>query len=425
MSDGNMIIPVISLILQIFSLSIGLYYFFIGFVGFLPIKDKNKPIKDKNHKFALLVAAHNEEQVIANMVKSLQAIDYPAEDYDIFVIADNCTDATARCAREAGAIVCERFDAARRGKGYALEWMFSKLFDMETKYDYVAVFDADNLVDSNFLRAMNKRANQGFKVVQGFLDSKNPYDSWITASYSYCFWSINRIFQLPRYKLGLCCELSGTGFVIALDTLKKLGWGATCLTEDMEFTMKLCLNGEKVAFAYDAKVYDEKPLTLRQSWRQRTRWMQGHWDVASRYFWKLIKRGIKERSWSCIDCATYLVQPIRVIAVGIITFFAYVETFGGDFGFIQMGDLAMTVIPGWIWQAIVVIQMLYMPFVVCFERREIRLNMLWFYFGYVLYNFTWVPIAVVGCVKKNKTEWAHTQHTRTISLEELNLDKRR
>lgn len=175
--------------------------------------------------------------------------------------------------------------------------MFDKLYKMDEQYDYISVFDADNLVDKNYLKAMNERANQGFKVVQGFLDSKNPYDSWITAAYSFCFWSVNRIFQLSRYKLGLCCELSGTGFIIALDTLKKLGWGATCLTEDMEFTMKLSLNDTRVAFAYDAVVYDEKPLTLKQSWRQRVRWMQGHCDVASRYFFKLIKKALKRENF--------------------------------------------------------------------------------------------------------------------------------
>ncbi|MCD8390437.1 MAG: glycosyltransferase [Firmicutes bacterium] len=421
MSDGNILLTVLSVILQVFALTIGLYYFFVGLAGFLPIKDKHKQITNKNHKFALLVAAHNEEQVISNMVKSLQELDYPEEFYDIYVIADNCTDNTAKIARDAGAIVYERTDAQKRGKGYALEWMFERLYEMGDKYDYVSIFDADNLVDKNFLKAMNKKANQGFKVVQGFLDSKNPYDSWITASYSYCFWNNNRTFQLSRYKLGLSCELSGTGFIIALDTLKKLGWGATCLTEDMEFTMKLSLNGEKVAFAYDAKIYDEKPLTLAQSWRQRVRWMQGHWDVASRYFWKLIKKGFKERRFSCIDCATYLVQPIRIIALAVITFFAYVETFGGDVGFLQTSDFAMSIFPSWIWQAIVVVQLLYVPFVVSYERRELKLNMIWYYLGYMLYNFTWAPISLVGCFKKNDTEWSHTKHTRIISMKELQV----
>ena len=227
MSDGSMFLTVFSIILQVFSLSIGIYYLIVGITGFLPIKDKNKKISDKTHKFALIISAHNEEVVIGNMVESLKQLDYPDDAYDIFVIADNCDDNTAKAAEDAGALVYVRNVPELRGKGHALEWMFDKLYKMDEQYDYISVFDADNLVDKNYLKAMNERANQGFKVVQGFLDSKNPYDSWITAAYSFCFWSVNRIFQLSRYKLGLCCELSGTGFIIALDTLKKLGWGAT------------------------------------------------------------------------------------------------------------------------------------------------------------------------------------------------------
>lgn len=419
MSDGSMFLTVFSIILQVFSLSIGIYYLIVGITGFLPIKDKNKKISDKTHKFALIISAHNEEVVIGNMVESLKQLDYPDDAYDIFVIADNCDDNTAKAAEDAGALVYVRNVPELRGKGHALEWMFDKLYKMDEQYDYISVFDADNLVDKNYLKAMNERANQGFKVVQGFLDSKNPYDSWITAAYSFCFWSVNRIFQLSRYKLGLCCELSGTGFIIALDTLKKLGWGATCLTEDMEFTMKLSLNDTRVAFAYDAVVYDEKPLTLKQSWCQRVRWMQGHCDVASRYFFKLIKKGIKERKLSCIDCAVYLVQPIRIIATGIITFFAYAQTFhpDGDLGFIQLSYIFGN---SWLWNVIVILQFCYTPFVIWYERREFKPKMVFYYFTYILYNFTWVPIAIQGMIGKNKTEWSHTKHTRTISMEELN-----
>jgi cellulose synthase/poly-beta-1,6-N-acetylglucosamine synthase-like glycosyltransferase len=422
MPNGNIFLTVLSIILQFFSLSIGIYYLIVGFFGFLPIKNKYKRISDKTHKFALIISAHNEEAVIANMVSSLKAIDYPKEAYDIFVIADNCDDNTAEAARNAGAIVYERFNENQRGKGYALEWMFDKLYNMEKKYDYISIFDADNLVDSNFLTAMNDKANHGFKVVQGFLDSKNPYDSWITAAYSYCFWSINRIFQLARYKLGLCCELSGTGFIIAVDVLKKLGWGATCLTEDMEFTMKLALNDEKVAFAYDAVTYDEKPLTLAQSWRQRVRWMQGHCDVASRYFFKLFKKGLKERKLSCIDCAVYLVQPIRIMAMGIITFFAYFQSFypDGNLGFIQLSYLFDNPL---IWDIIVFLQFMYLPFVIWYERREIKLKMIFYYLTYIIYNFTWIPIAIQGFIRRNKTEWSHTRHTRVVTIDELNKIK--
>ena len=418
MPDNFSFLTLLSIVLQVFSLSIGLYYFIVGICGFIPFKEKRNKISDKLNRYALIISAHNEEAVIANMVESLNRLKYPREMYDIFVIADNCSDCTAERAKAAGAIVYERFNPTKKGKGFALEWMFEKIYKMEKKYDYISIFDADNLVDENFLAEMNDKANRGYKVVQGFLDSKNPYDSWISASYSFCFWSINRIFQLARYKLGLCCELSGTGFIIEVDTLKRLGWGATCLTEDMEFTMKLCLNDEKVAFAYNARVYDEKPLTLMQSWNQRVRWMRGHCDVASRYFWKLIKKGLKEKKLSCIDCAAYLVQPIRIIALGIITFFAYVQTFypSGDIGFIQLSYLFGN---SWVWTAICILQMLYMPFVVIYERKGFKPIMVPYYFTYMVYNFTWIPIAIMGMAGKNNTEWSHTKHTRTITVDEL------
>lgn len=419
MSDT--VFTVISIMLQIFSLSIGVYYLIIGLAGFLPVRHRQCQ-NDKIHTFALIISAHNEEKVIANMVNSLNLLDYPKEAYNIIVVADNCTDNTAYEAEKAGAEVYVRNNALLKGKGYALEWIFEKLYHKEQRYDYISVFDADNLVDKNFLTEMNKMANQGYTAVQGFLDSKNPYDSWISAAYSYCFWTVNRIFQQARYNLNLCCELSGTGFIIASDTLQKLGWGATCLTEDMEFTMKLALNNEKVAFAYGAKVYDEKPLTLKQSWKQRVRWMRGHCDVASRYFKPLVKKGIRERKLSCIDCAVYLIQPVRITAIGIITFFAYAQTFfpNGDLGFVQLAYLIPnSVVWTTIWNIIAVLQICYTPFVVWYERREISLKMIFYYLTCIIYNFTWVPIAVQGMIEKNKTEWAHTEHTRAMTLEDM------
>lgn len=413
-----MLLTIISIILQLIAVPIGLYYLIIGLVGFLPVKDRNPKISDKTNRFALIIAAHNEEKVIAGLIRSLQKLDYPKDAYDIFVIADNCTDATAQIARNEGAYVYERFDLNKRGKGYALECFFEKLFGFDEKYDYISVFDADNLVDGAFLKEMNESANKGFKVVQGFLDSKNPYDSWISAAYSYCFWGVNRIFQLPRYKLGMCCELSGTGFIIECETLKRLGWGATCLTEDMEFTMKLSLDGEKIAFNYNAKIYDEKPVTLKQSWRQRVRWMQGHCDVASRYFFKLVKTGIIQRRWSCIDCAVYLVQPIRIIALAIIMFFSYAQTFhpDGNLGFIQLSYLFGK---PWMWNIITVLQLCYIPFVIRYERREMSLKMIWYFLGYSVYNLTWIPIAIQGMLGFKNTEWAHTEHSKNIEIEDL------
>lgn len=280
----------ITQIIQVMLFVVGCYFFGISIFGW--IKKKEEPVENfpPQKKFALIVAAHNEELVISHIIDSLFRQNYPKDLYDVFVIADNCSDKTAEIARAHGAIVYERFNDKERGKGFALEWMFNKIYAMEDRYDVVGVFDADNLVSSNYLLEMNKQLSKGHKVVQGYIDSKNPYDSWVTCSYSIAFWQANRIFQLPRYYLGLNCGLCGTGFCISIDVLKKIGWGATCLTEDLEFTMKLALNDMKVAWADEAVVYDEKPLTLMQSWNQRKRWMQGHADCASRFLPALFKK---------------------------------------------------------------------------------------------------------------------------------------
>ena len=411
------IITIIGIFIQFISFLIGMYHVIIGMAGFIPLKDKNAVETCKINKFALIVSAHNEENVIGNLLHSLKSLDYPKDSYDIFVIADNCTDDTAEAARIAGALVFERV-SENRGKGYALEWMFKKLCTFEKQYDYVSIFDADNLVDKNFLSEINKQANKGHEVIQGYVDSKNPFDSWITSSYSLSFWTMSRTFQLARYRLGLCCQLMGTGFAISVDTLKEIGWGATCLTEDMEFTIKLALSGKKAAWAHNARIYDEKPVELINSWRQRKRWMQGHCDVASRYFFKLIKKSFKEIKLTPLDCAVYLVQPIRIITMGIIMFFGYAQTFhpSGDIGFVQLSYLFDSPV---IWNTLSILNMLYMPFVVTLERRTVNLKYLLAYLIYPLYNLTWIPIAIQGLTDKNKKDWYHTKHTRNISIDEI------
>ena len=139
-----------------------------------------------------------------------------------------------------------------------------------------------------------------------------------------------------------------------------------------------------------------------------------HQDISS----NLSKKALKRENFRVLT-VLYLVQPIRIIATGIITFFAYAQTFhpDGDLGFIQLSYIFGN---SWLWNVIVILQFCYTPFVIWYERREFKPKMVFYYFTYILYNFTWVPIAIQGMIGKNKTEWSHTKHTRTISMEELN-----
>lgn len=399
---------------------ISMYYLCISFFGIWRKKD-NKEVEPQK-SFALIVAAHNEEFVIQDIVESLKLLDYPKKLYDIFVIADNCTDNTAQKAREKGAIVCERTDKDKRGKGYALEWMFDKLFKMEKNYDSIVVFDADNLASKNFLKEMNKKLCEGYKVVQGYLDSKNPKDTWITGGYSIGFWTSNRMFQLSRSNLGLSNQLGGTGFCIDTEILKKLGWGATCLTEDLEFSCKLVLNGYKVGWAHDAVIYDEKPLTLAQSWRQRKRWMQGFADVYSRYFFKLCWKAIRERSWTKMDCALYSIQPIVTILIGIATVISTwkfsVTAYNTVTNFTGIITLPSFTVEKIIAALVGILQLIYTPFILILEKK-LDWKILWYYIIYPIYLITWFPISIQGIINKNKKEWSHTKHTRSMDIKDL------
>ncbi|MEW8955196.1 glycosyltransferase family 2 protein [Clostridium sp.] len=416
----NSLVHIISAVFTNLVVVVSMYYLILSFFGLIRFKEKKEFSPEKS--FAFIVAAHNEEMVIEDIVNSLHMVDYPKELYDIFVIADNCTDNTALKARESGALVFERVNKNERGKGYALEWMFDKIFKMEKKYDAVVVLDADNLVSKNFLRVMNNKLCNGDKVVQGYLDSKNPKDTWITGSYSIAFWTSNRMFQLSRSNLGLSNQLGGTGFCIDTNVLRELGWGATCLTEDLEFTCKLVLNDCKVGWAHDAVIYDEKPLTLAQSWAQRRRWMQGFADVASRYFFKLMKKSIKEFNIVALDCAFYSIQPIIIILLGVamilnsINYFLMApELIAKAVTMVQTANFTMIKTGAVL---LIVMQLIYTPFILILDKK-LSFKMLVYYLIYPIYAITWIPISIQGILNKNKKEWSHTLHTRSIKITDL------
>lgn len=422
----NSLMKISSQILSAFVFIVSMYYLCISFFGLYKKKEVNNVEPEKS--FALLVAAHNEEKVIQDIIYSLKRLDYPKELYDIFVIADNCTDKTAAISKKAGAFVYERSSKTKKGKGYALEWMFDKIFKLDKKYDSVVIFDADNLASKNFLLEMNKKLCEGFKVVQGYLDSKNPNDTWITGSYSIAFWTSNRMFQLSRANLGLSNQLGGTGFCVDTETLKKLGWGATCLTEDLEFTCKLVLNGHKVGWAHEAVIYDEKPLTLSQSWWQRKRWMQGFTDVASRYFFKLMKKGIVEFNFTAIDCALYSIQPLVILILGLAMILDYIRRINSfdftslskltDFNFhslFNIGNIGTVTV---VLLVVSVLQFIYTPVVLILEKK-LNLKIFLYYIVFPIYTITWIPISIQGIIDRNKKDWNHTAHTRSVNITDL------
>jgi len=387
-----------------------MYYFVIAFFG---LWHKKKEILYEPQKtFCVIVAAHNEEAVIEPLVKNLQMLDYPKSLYDIYVVADNCDDATAEIASKAGANVCVRQTDGERGKGYAMEWMFRKIFTFPRKYDAVAIFDADNLVDKNFLKVMNNELCKGNRVIQGYLGAKNPYDSWVAGTFAIAFWFINYTYHLAKTNIGLSSVLGGTGMVISTEILKEYGWGATCLTEDMEFTMKLLVNGIKTTWAHQAVIYDEKPLTFMQSWRQRKRWAQGQFDVGERYIPLLLREGIRQRDIRILDGCMHLIQPYFLLISTLFVIISYIQMMLPPF-YTNIYSL----MPEQILTLLMIGQ--YALPVIVLLKVHVRPKGWLYLILYPLFIYSWVPITFLGYLDRHEHEWSHTKHTRALSYEEV------
>ena len=392
-----------------------LYYFVIGFFGLWRFKEEK--VTEAVKKLAVIVAAHNESAVIGQLVANLKNLRYPKELYDIYVIADNCSDNTAEIAREAGAIVCERTHPTKKSKGYALEWMFERIFEMKDKeYDAVVVFDADNLVHPDFLMEMNHHLCKGSKIIQGYLDAKNPYDTWVAGTFAIAFWVIDHVSHLAKTNIGLSAVLGGTGMCITTDVIREQGWRATCLVEDMEFTMKSLATGIKTTWAHDAIVYDEKPLTFMQSWRQRKRWAQGQFDVAHRFIPKMLKEGIKQRKPYIWDGCIYLLQPHFLMISTFFIIISYVQLWTHPFYTNIYSILPSTLM------TIIMLGQYILPMIILLKIKA--KPKAWLYLLlYPVFIYSWIPIIFLGFIHRNEHEWSHTQHTRSMTYEQLMGEK--
>ena len=378
------------------------------------VKLKDKPyLTNKKHKFMAIIPAHNEEMVVGNLIESLKQQNYPKELYDIYVIADNCTDSTAKVAKEVGAIVYERFDPDHKTKGYALQWFLKQKIEENADYDAFFVFDADNIVDKNFIVNMNKKLCQGEDVVQGYRDIKNPTDNWITAGYALFYWTMHRLYHLARYNIGLSPLLNGTGFMVRFDVVKPNGWETETLTEDIEFSLKRIIQGKKLGWATDAIVYDEQPTSFKQSWSQRSRWTVGHMQCIKRYTVELFNSVRKHKTLMNFDGFLYIVgtTPMLVITMLllIVNCLMYAGNAMSNFDFFI--NILNYLVPTLILPIAIALLVLLL------EKKPIK-PMIKGLLCYPLFMGTWIVINI-KCLFKRETSWQKIDHVRDIKILEV------
>ncbi len=378
---------------------------------------KHKPVK--LHRYAVLISARNEEPVISGLIASIKNQDYPKELIDVFVVADNCTDNTAVIAKEAGAAVYERFDCINVGKGYALKYLLEKIHEAygENRYDGYFIFDADNLLEKNYVTEMNKTFSDGYGIVTSYRNSKNFGDNWISAGYGLWFLREAEYLNHARMHLHTSCAVSGTGYMFSREILKKHGgWNFFLLTEDIEFTVASIVKGEKIGYTKSAVFYDEQPVDFKQSWRQRSRWAKGNLQVFGKYFGGLIKGFFVDGSFACFDMCMAAV-PIIVLttAVGIVNVAAIIYNLllGAGLG-ITLFSLGQALFGGYLtlFFAGVITTVTEWKRIHTTTTKKIK-----YMFTFPVFMMTYIPISF--CAMFKKVEWKAIEHKVVVSVEEI------
>ena len=264
--------------------------------------------------FAILIPAHNEEVLLGNLLESLSLLAYPKELYTVYVVADNCTDKTAELACATGWVhVYERFDAARRGKGYALDWILQQL---EENYDAYIFFDADSVVEPGFLQAMAKELAQGAQAMQAYNSVLNVSESPNTALRWIALALINHVRLLGRNGLGGSSTLTGNGMCLSRTLLTRYPWQAFGITEDYQYYLTIVQHGERVRYVPDAVVRSHMPTKFARLRTQDVRWEgakldQTMWQITSR----LLSEGLHHHDFVRIEAvAELLTPPLSVLA---------------------------------------------------------------------------------------------------------------
>ena len=372
---------------------------------------------DGQHPIAVLISARNEEGVIPYLLESLRAQDYPKDLYRVFVVADNCTDDTARVARAHGATVFERHDTEHVGKGYAMEYLLSEMDRTEgaDAFDAYVVFDADNLVEKNFLTEICKVYDGGAHIVAAYRNAKNYADSWVSAGHGMWFIREASTLNAARAALGQGAVVAGTGFLFSRRVKEHHGgWPFHMLTEDTEFMVASHLAGYDASYAPDAEFYDEQVTTFAASFKQRIRWCKGGIQVFRRYGRPLLKTALK-------GDRTSLEQLISIAPAYVLMVIALVLN-------VLLG--AAVLVTGHFLEVLPILSLMILSlgaFVIFFSTlttvtqwKKIHATpwkKILYIFAFPLFMFSFIPICL--CAMLMRVQWTPIPHTACCDIDDM------
>ena len=303
----NRIVPQIGILIGSFYSLYALKYYISSIIAFFKIKSIEKhsfhheksnrnQIKEHNLPFiSIHLPFYNEENVARRILNACKEIDYPR--YEILV-ADDSRDGTIDIVKELqwrkkSPIIKTVHRCNRTGfKGGALSESL-KYIHPNTKF--IAVFDADFLPPKNILKEfmsqflrLKEKYGEKLGAIQGYqLHHLNKKENWLTEGIRAEYSGSYMVERVVSEALGTLKMISGSVFMFRADLLKQLGW-TTSITEDWELTLRLYIEGYKIAYTPLIQSPAEIPNTITGLRKQRMRWAEGHTHAVRKYFMKFL-----------------------------------------------------------------------------------------------------------------------------------------
>lgn len=238
----------------------------------------------------VLIAAHNEEAVIANTLGAISAVDASVR---VHVMADNCTDRTAEVAARAGACVHRRDDASRRGKPAALNRLIFAVLEEDVRAHAFAFLDADARPEPGFFDALRGPIARGARAVQA-RNLVMRSDAPLSRLRELAFHLKCELRPLAYAAMGVSAGLHGNGMCLTRDVLRRYAWNERSVVEDGELHLRLVRDGIRVELATRATVRSPMPGSFRGSAGQAVRWERGKFDLLGDAL-RLIRLGVMRR----------------------------------------------------------------------------------------------------------------------------------
>ena len=237
------------------------FLFFLVFLFLMLMKvlfRKNNQVKyltnlPKNPHIAILIPARDESTVIENLILSIKNQTYKVPLEDVYIIVEDKKDLTVKIAKKYGVSLFIRKKLNLKSKGYALMELIEDLVKKQKFYDLYFIFDADNILDKNYLKEMLKDYHKGYGASCGYRALKNPTNyiaisSWLT------FLLINEYRNEAALKTNGNILFSGTGMFINGKYLNELKtYPFHSLTEDYELSLYCTL--QNIATNYNPHAY--------------------------------------------------------------------------------------------------------------------------------------------------------------------------